>query len=85
VAAQCLVNRGQHGPLSIAELQFRYEGGAIAGADLPRHDEPQHGRCVLALVMHALLRLIACRIGHGILAVEHRAEIAHVCACCDKR
>jgi hypothetical protein len=35
--------------------------------------------------MHALLRLIACRMGHGILAVEHRAEIAHVCACCDKR
>jgi hypothetical protein len=32
VVAECLVNRDRLGPLSIAGLQFRYEGGAIAGA-----------------------------------------------------
>jgi hypothetical protein len=75
------------GPLFIAELQFRCEGGAIAGRSptTPRHDEPQHGRCLLALVTHVLLRLIACRMEPGLLVIEHRAEIAHVCACCDKR
>jgi hypothetical protein len=41
-------------------------------------------RCLLTLVTHVLLRLIACRMEQGLLAVEHRAEIARVCACRDK-
>jgi hypothetical protein len=35
--------------------------------------------------MQSLLRLIACRTEQGLLAIEHRAAIAHVCACRDKR
>jgi hypothetical protein len=47
-------------------------------ARAPRHDEPQHGRCLVALVMHVLLRVIACRMEQGLLVIEHHAEIAHV-------
>jgi hypothetical protein len=45
----------------------------------------KHGRCLVALVTHVLLCVIACRMEQGLLAIEHRAEIAHVCACRDKR
>jgi hypothetical protein len=44
-----------------------------------------HGRCLVALVTHVLLRAIACRMEQGLLVIEYRAEIAHVCACRDKR
>jgi hypothetical protein len=30
-------------------------------------------------------RSIACRMEQGLLVIVHRAEIAHVRACCDKR
>ena len=39
---------------------------------------PQHRRLPTALVAHDLLRLIARRMGQGLLMVKHRAEIAHV-------
>jgi hypothetical protein len=29
--------------------------------------------------------LIACRMEQGLLVIEHRTEIADICACCDKR
>jgi hypothetical protein len=35
--------------------------------------------------MQSLPRVIACRMEQGLLAIEHRAEIAHVRACCNKR
>jgi hypothetical protein len=38
-----------------------------------------------APVAHVLLRLIVCRMGLGLLVIEHRTEIAHLCACGGKR
>jgi len=51
----------------------------------PATMDRKHGRCLVALVTHVLLRAIACRMEQGLLVIEHRAEIAHVRACRDKR
>jgi len=47
----------------------------------PCHDELQHGRC-LPGPHTCLLRLIACRMGQGLLVIEHRTEIAPCLRCC---